>query len=750
MGSNLNRMRICVERTLMCGTMVAAMVSMAMADQSDSSTAAKPKSPAGIRAASTLPTRTSRGQSFFATASDTTEPKQVATPPAATKITPFNGRTLLTRQAPAKSSGATGQSKLGTTTSTGTSTTQTTTTGTSSTQSTSSGTSTQSAPTTTQTAAAQPTADYRGVPFVTTPAPNLKFERRSTPHLTGIDYDFQEQTAQGVCLFSRFPTFTLSDRRVHLGGPWYDNDAANGQLTHGVTSMEAMPAYRNESSPTNMRTKLAWDKKGELFTDGGGPLYDRANQLINDLVAVNPNDARLPALRRLVNDGVDWLGNIQHTMVSDQAAYLALGHKIWQTQAGALDSAGHYCKYPMLDVELTGGTENQRNCLGWIYQGMAAESAAVGCLLTPITYGQWTFDPQLYWFCYIDTATGWPLYLSPSRDFAKTNDPTIQACNDGGGALSKDGYLRAIWGKEPFYKRNANGSLILSNGQPIFNDITSTTCYGATLPLNTDEADKCLRDLYCNAAQMHQMHYCFAGQYPASSDLRKSFLNNTKIGAWSRYTNEGMDGMLQNDRPIPGWEMEMLMGMYLFTADDIVTWTSDMWVVGPLGNNGLNSNGTSVWKYNAHGVAEFVIKAMHRYSVLDPLHQGTFKWCWFHLPMTQTDNSVPPNCADGERYYQKPIVFGKIRTYNGQPWFELFAAWPALDNQSTDMKLWIDKDGARSPTYTIRLVNGRSYFYDGWQLPVGFSGLEGKHVKLQFKDQMGVTRTWCGDYRVAP
>jgi len=82
-----------------------------------------------------------------------------------------------------------------------------------------------------QTAGALPTQDWRGVPFVTTPVPVLKFERRSAPRPRGIDYEFQEQTAHCVALFSRFPAFTLSDRIVLVGGPWYNTAEANGHFT---------------------------------------------------------------------------------------------------------------------------------------------------------------------------------------------------------------------------------------------------------------------------------------------------------------------------------------------------------------------------------------------------------------------------------------------------------------------------------------------------------------------------------------
>jgi len=48
---------------------------------------------------------------------------------------------------------------------------------------------------------------------------------------------------------------------------------------------------------------------------------------------------------------------------------------------------------------------------------------------------------------------------------------------------------------------------------------------------------------------------------------------------------------------------------------------------------------------------------------------------------------------------------------------------------------------------TVQLANGRSYFTDAWQLPTRFNNLEGKDIWLRFKDPMGKTRTWRGDWR---
>jgi hypothetical protein len=230
-----------------------------------------------------------------------------------------------------------------------------------------------------------------------------------------------------------------------------------------------------------------------------------------------------------------------------------------------------------------------------------------------------------------------------------------------------------------------------------------------------------------------------AGDYPARSDQRKPFLRDMRVGAWSRITNEGLQGIAANDRPLPDWLMEMLTTMYLFTADDFVVWSSDTNV--PPGQTGADYS--RAWKYNAHGVFESIVKGAHRYSALDPLHKGDFRWCWFRLPL------VNKNQTEGERPDQKPLVFAKLRTFENKPWIELFAAWPSLDRQPGTLTLWLDKNGKRSRAYTVRLRDGRSSFLDAWQLPDDFADIEGKNVWLRFTDGAGKTRTWRGDWREA-
>jgi hypothetical protein len=571
-------------------------------------------------------------------------------------------------------------------------------------------------------------SDYDGHPFVTNPAPGLTFERRTKPSPDGIDYDFAEQTAHGVALLSRFPAFKLSDRRIHVDGPWYDTDAANVHFSRGIATIGAIPRYREkEDAPTNLR-KIPQFQKWSLMID---PVWYAASaRLAQKLEKENPTDPRIPALRLLSE---------RHCYTNDQAAYLELGRYTFESERMPTDQRGEFVGYPAIDIETTEGWTNQRSCNGWLYQGMAEAAHSRGLRIVPMLYGQWQFSVGCFWESMRQGGKGDPEYLLPEKDFLAQPDPTLVACQENNGILSMDGYQQAMWGREPFFKRNADGSLAMQEGLPVFNDATETKAYGWTLRLEKGEAKQCLDNLYRTALRMYLQHYRRAGQYPADSELRKPFLSNCKIGAWSRYTNEGLQGIEQNDRPLPSWLLDLLIGMYLFTADDITLWSSDMnFYPGPLGGNYTN-----IWRYNAHGVLESVVKAAHRYSALDPLHAGggKFQWCWFNLPV------INKNETPGDRYFEKPIAFGKLRQFEGRTWLELFVAWPALDQTSKSLKVWIDQDGKQSKAWTIRLRHGRTYFYDAWQLPDEFRNLDGKHVWLRGIDLLGAQRTWRGDWR---
>jgi hypothetical protein len=574
-----------------------------------------------------------------------------------------------------------------------------------------------------------PRADFDGHLFVTNPAPILKFQRKLAPTLTGIDYVFPEQTAHGVALLSRFPPFTVSDRRVHVDGPWYDTAAVNLHFTRGIASVGAIPRYREtDNAPTTVRTLLPSQK----WTLMGDPMWwGHAANYAKELAARDPGDPRVGPL---------WTFGTNHVFVDHQEAFTSLGYYVFQKERWPLDTKGGFARYPAIDIEGTGNWQYQRNCFGWLYQGLARGAKELGLPLVPMLYGQWQFSVGAFYESMRQNGSGEPEYLLPEKDFLAGPDPTLVACQQNVGIISMDGYMQAIWGREPFYKRNSDGALVLTRGLPVFNDVTNTTAYGWNLYLEPGEAKHCLDDVYRQALRMYLQHHRMAGQYPARSGLRKPFLSNCRIGAWSRYTNEGLQGIQQNDRPLPDWLLDMLIGMYLFTADDITLWSSDMnFIPGPVG-----ADYRSIWRYNSHGVLESVVKAVHRYSANEPLHAagGSFEWCWFNLPV------VNKNETPADRYYEKPIALGKLRPFEGHTYLELFVAWPALDTTSRTFKVWVDKNGRRSPAYSIQVKHGRTYFCDAWQLPDGFGEIQGQHVWLRAVDLLGTERTWRGDWRV--
>ncbi len=209
--------------------------------------------------------------------------------------------------------------------------------------------------------------DFAGRPFITQPAPILKFAHHKAPQSNGIDCAFAEQTARGVALFGRFPEFKLSDRRIHLSGPWYDSAAANLQFSRGITSVEAMPNYRLDDAKFSIRDILH-TQKWFLMTDPLFRIY--ATRFADELSAADPNDERIAPLRTFADD---------HKMTPHEAAYLALGRAVWMGERLAADTGGKGILYPCIDIEQTGGFEWQHQCQGWLFRGMA-EAGTVRCV----------------------------------------------------------------------------------------------------------------------------------------------------------------------------------------------------------------------------------------------------------------------------------------------------------------------------------------------------------------------------------
>ena len=312
-----------------------------------------------------------------------------------------------------------------------------------------------------QNAAPLPTADFAGRPFVTQKAPVLKFEKRTAPRLYGVDYPFAPQTARGVALFSRFPPFSLRDRRIHVSGPWYSDARANLHFSRGITTIEALPNFRLPGAdPSTDVRLLPRGQKWQIIDDH--VLWRHAGELANELATKNPQDELIAPLRVLASD---------HKFSLNEAAYREVGKHLWRGETGPTDAKNEGVLYPCLDIESTDVGNFQRQCLGWIYAGMRDAAAERELKIIPVAYGQWTFSVGAFWLSHLVNGTGEPEYLLPEKDALQGYDPTIQVLNETGGAVPMDGYLQAIWGDEPFYQRDAKGAIRFQNGAPLWNDI---------------------------------------------------------------------------------------------------------------------------------------------------------------------------------------------------------------------------------------------------------------------------------------
>lgn len=574
--------------------------------------------------------------------------------------------------------------------------------------------------------------DFENRPFIRQSAPTIPYASRLKPYLTGIDYGFSQQTAKFVALFKRLPPFTLRDRFIHMMGSWYNSASANSHFTRGITSMTTLPELRIDGSPQDVRA-LPFERKNEFLSDE--VFWDYALILANELQNSNPSDARIPILRQFGTKP----GN---KATANEAAFVALGRRMWEGERGTTSFNGKGIKYWTIDIEYTDGWDIQRIYQGYIYKGFCQRAAEDGQAVVPIAYANATFIINVFTPSDINPSTGLPHYMDADRDPYPADDPLTNTFNIYGGVLTTDGYLRAIWDEQPFYQRNNDGSLVILVGQPVMvNNRPNLTVYGQTVSSEEGESDQCLQDIYIHATRLYMMHHNAAGSYPSVSTQRKSFLANCKLGSYQRYTNEGMDRISQNNRPVPFWITVQWTLLDLFTMDHEFCWGIE-WNHPP---KGLGEKDPRNVPYSSDGVVEAIAHAAHRYSVNDPIHQGNFKWCWFNLPM------YARNTGEGHRYYQKPIIFGKIRPNSSKAILEIIIAYPGSDNNVTDFTIWVDDGTTKSLGYTARLQSGRKTYYDAFQLPDAFSyaDLEGKYIYISWLDLVGFRRYGRGDYREA-
>lgn len=565
--------------------------------------------------------------------------------------------------------------------------------------------------------------DYEGNPFVRSVAPLIPFEAKVIPYRHGVDYYFADQTAKGVALFKRFPEFYLADVKLHFMGPWYNNAGANAHFSRGVETMTAFPYFRQ--GPTNVLF-LPAERKNTMF---GDDLFwalagTRAQQ-------IGAGDPRYNALINLA---------FSRQLDLDQNAYESLGRWAWEQERNTTDSNGQGTRYMSLDIEISQPYTNYRHIVGWMYDGYLSAALESGITVRPVTY----YGPEQVLIGDLSDrqgGTGDPEYLTEYWDFlANSGDPTISSISRWGGIFANDTYMQAIWGLEPLYEYNGDGSILIDgNGYPIFSSRTSTTAYGQTIPLEFGEAELCLRDLYEQSVRLYLLNHRMAGGYPSRGGMRRPGLESTETGSFTRYTNEGVQGVVLNDRPVPAWQLSLFTSLNMFLTQHLWCWGVDFnHEPGELG-----SNHSDIWPYQAHGVAESIINAAHRHAAFSNIQNSQFKWCWFNLAI------VNHMRTEGDGYHQKALCHAKIRNVSGTAWLEVWFAFPASDNRSTLFQVFVEQGNLRSVTFECELQSGRHYFYDCFLLPQSFDyeSLEGENVYVSYPDALNVQRVHRGNYQ---
>ncbi|WP_461141209.1 hypothetical protein [Spirosoma pomorum] len=566
--------------------------------------------------------------------------------------------------------------------------------------------------------------DFEGRPYVATSAPVIPFEVKNSPYTFGVDYPYPEQTAKGVANLRRFPEFNLPANKLHIMGPWYNDGYANeSNFSRGVTSIVTLPNFRSEGAPQSI-VHLPRSQKNDMI---GDPVL---HAIARTLAAGDPTHPNA--------DAWAWLGHSK-TFTPNQAAYMEIGRQLWNQERSLQDVNNQGVTYICVDMEDSHPWELNRFCVGSVYLGLCQAAAEEGLQVIPYLYSNGIGQVGIIGFS--DVVNGFPEYLQDRFDWFNNEDTLVQALNQYNGVATVDTYIQAVWGLEDFLARDESGNAYTDGqGEPVFSSLGQTTVYGQVIYLEPGEAKRALQDLYEQSTRLYLMNHRLAGAYPVYGGQRRPSLVNAQMGSFTRNSNEGVDGTIQNDRPVPAWQLEMFNSMNLFLSNHIYCWGVDFnHEPGAVG-----ADHSSVWSYQAHGTMESIVRALHRRSAFAQIQTAQFKWLWFNLAIV---NNLR---ADGNTYSQKALTHGKILNVNGAAWLELWFAFPCADNKPKLFTVWVTKNGVQSEPFQCWIQSGRHYFYDAFPLPGVFSydQLEGADVCLHYVDEHGVNRYFRGDYRV--
>ncbi|GAB2571720.1 hypothetical protein [Spirosoma areae] len=604
-------------------------------------------------------------------------------------------------------------------------------------------------------------ADFAGNAFVSTPAPRLTAVSQAKPRLLGNNFAFTAQPALNTALFKRIPTFTIHPSKILIypGGLYtdeQDDDLMGRGWTHTSESAKWTPG---EPYPTTLKRALelanyAAAKQAADEPDCPANLRQELLEWSTTNPAFEGTHIFLQTEAAAILYAKKWYQLFkQSDWKGGGVEYFSVNHEVWQARAGS-DPYMQWYRH-----------------VGWITKHIIAESEADPDgpdLKSGMTdWGNLSFVAP-HFRDDTDGDTGYPRYMSfgqvmePYRGTSQSNP--LGAPSDLG-ALVLAGkafvgvgrYMQHTHDGQSMFEKNPDGSMKVVSGNPVWRtDKRAATICGQASVVYKDDNFMAMIKRYGYEASDYANYFLRAGSvHLAASNVRGAGYENIQFSAQFRLDTEsdtgntelapGYNGLSQaefnmlNERPLyPNWVEGNAIRMYL-NSSYVRGWmeTQNRTDLGANNNKGSK----------ARASVELYQKGFQRAANLNWLFDTVYKPIEFKLWLK--NQGIVSNAEPDEHFGRKPILRGGIATHQGKRTIWLRGEWPCQDeDRNTDVILWVDKAGTRSPGYKIRLAGRRTYL-DYFHLPDDFPDFDGKDVYAQFPSLLDETITWRGDYREA-
>lgn len=633
-------------------------------------------------------------------------------------------------------------------------------------------------------------SDYDGKVIENYSAPVLIIPNKNSPRVNGNYFNFPVQQAKNAPILKRIPEFTSHPDKLLTYSDLYYTENSN-------TAIQARGWNTIAESGQDFQTNTGGFKLN-LNLDGYGEALSAANSLPS-------NDARKQWLMGYAKRIID---GSQPYIIDDRPSCNLLGRTIFnaisnrpngEVKALSLDFEAAIPNRNNNSYPMTSNNNEQQlhNFIGWTYEGIRLEATTQGKPYPMFTAYDLGYILSLNFadfqapaaFTYDGTAVPnsdvtRPIYMhyfgladlvrgnSVQNPMSK-NHIFVEEIIKSKGALGLTSYIKYTWDDTSLFEKNTDGTYRteVKGGKPCL--VYKTDGNGRNTTINgfntviapssitgTPESFYVLfQSVYQRlAANMAAIYFRSGGKdLPNYKDRQQGF-EDLKIESWNRLNTEAGNNLPDNpynSRPINADYAELdAIHSYLF--NDVVRSFQT-----PYGSIGINSrpsqnigtivkaNGSSYPDFTCSSIAEIYTKGNYRASELNWIFDANYKLIqpkhWLFKQGTILNNSPFDPMEDFPR---KPIITGGLATKNNLPAIWLLWCYPAQDvDKVTEVSVWIDQNGIQTPAYIIKMV-GRKTGLDWWFLPQSFVNVQPEQVRIQFKDMLGDTQTWTGDYRV--